>query len=188
MLWLLLIIICVIVGFLVIRQSDQRRWGRYQIERDMYFQMYPYQLDPLLPFSVVVPLGYLAQRKLQNELMLKLNQDVIYKTALVQREAARQNQTYVVQVCIHDHKVGELEPKYAEKLCLNLAQTDFFIGRPISLQAEITVFQKSETECGCRIKLNLPPDPQSADEYVIRNNKDDAKKDLVIEKNKKNNL
>lgn len=168
MLWLLLIIICVVVGIIVICQSDQRRWGRYQIERDMYFQMYPYQLlDPSLPFSVVVPLGYLAQRKLQNELMLKLDQQAIYKTALVQREAARHNQTYVVQVRIHDHKVGELDPKYAEKLCLNLAQTDFFIGRPISLQAEITVFQKSEDEYGCRIQLNLPADPQFDSEQLI---------------------
>ena len=167
MLWLLLIIICVVVAFMVIRQSDQRRWGRYQIERDMYFQMYPYQLDPSLPFSVVVPLGYLAQRKLQNELMLKSDQQAVYKTVLVQREAARQNQTYVVQVRIHDHKVGELNPKYAEKLCLNLAQTDFFIGRPISLEAEIIVFQKSAHECGCRIQLNLPADPQFDSKQLI---------------------
>ena len=167
MLWLLLIIICVIVGFVIICQSDQRRWGRYQIERDMYFQMYPYRLDPSLPFSVVVPLGYLAQRKLKNELMLKLNKQAIYKTALIQREAARQNQTYVVQVRIHDHKVGEIDAQYAEKLCLNLAQTDFFIGRPISLQAEITVFQKSAHECGCHLKLNLPADPQFDSEQLI---------------------
>ena len=167
MLLFILMIVCVVVVFLIVRNNDQRRWSRYQIERDMYFQMHPYHLKQDLPYSVVVPLGHTAQQKLKNELMLKPAACHLYETALIQREAARQNQMYVVQVRIHDYKVGELEPKYAEKLCLNLEKTDFFIGRPIALNAEIQVFQKNLSECRCRIKLNLPADPQLAQQVLI---------------------
>lgn len=167
MLLFIFMVVVVAVGFIAIRHGDQRRWGRYQIERDMYFQMHPYQFNQELPFSIVVPLGRIAQRKLQNELMLKPNQRCTRTTAVIQRDAARQNQIYVVNVCIHDYKIGELEPKYAETLCLNLEKTDFFIGRPILLQAEIEVFQKSTSETGCRVKLNLPTDLSKVDQQLI---------------------
>lgn len=180
MLLFILIIIVVIGGVFLLRHNDQRRWGRYQIERDMYFQIHPYQFAEEYPFGITISVGHIAQRKLQNELMLKLDHQPTYIAALVQRDEARQNQKYVVKVCINDHKIGELEPKYAEKLCLNLEKTDFFIGRPILLQAEIELFQKMPSEMGCRVKLNLPTDLSSIETQLIekiseKNNKAKSK-------------
>ncbi|WP_445116863.1 hypothetical protein [Acinetobacter sp. WZC-1] len=158
--FLILLLICVAVGFIVVRRFDRRRWHRCQIERDIFFRNHPYGLNGDQQFKVSLALSQSAQKKLVNELMLKPIDQSVYKKACLQREAGQHNQPFLVRVMIHDFKIGYLEPAYAEQLCKNLHQTDFMIGRPVAVLAEILIFQKTAHDFRCRVKLDLPQDPR----------------------------
>lgn len=156
MLFLILFAILIVVSFLFVQQLDRRRWHRYQIQRDMYFHQYPYILDNQQKFEIHLPINQSMQRKLLNHLMLNLKQQSVLRTAFIQREAEQKNHSFLVKVMIHDLKIGYLESKYAEQFCQALQQTDFVIGRPIEVMAELSVLSNLGSDSGCRVKLDLP--------------------------------
>ena len=166
MLILLIIVVVIALGIVFAKHVDQRRWQRYQFERDMFFRQYPFQWKGLEQFELVLNINANAQKKLINELMLRPFEQSYIRKARIQREPECSRQQYAVKVMINDVTIGYLEKKYAELLGENLQHTDFEIGRPIELNAEIIVFEK-DAECGCRVKLDLPRNPRTAHEYLV---------------------
>ncbi|MFW1858638.1 hypothetical protein [Acinetobacter defluvii] len=71
MLFLVLVVIVVVLGFFIIQQLDERRWQRYQFERDMFFRDHPLLLEDLDSFDYMLKLTHAMQRKIITELMLK---------------------------------------------------------------------------------------------------------------------
>lgn len=179
MLILLIIVVVIALGIVFAKQVDQRRWQRYQFERDMYFRQYPFLWKSLDQFELVLSIQTHAQKKLINELMLRSSENSFIKKAWVQREPECAGQRYSIKVMIQDLLIGRLDKKYAELLGEHLSQTDFEIGRPIELNAEIFVFEKGETEIGCRVRLDLPRDPRTAARYLVENQQIKSDKDVV---------
>jgi hypothetical protein len=169
MLILLIIVVLAALGIILAKHIDQRRWQRYQFERDIHFRQYPFQWKGLEQFELVLNINPQAQKKLINQLMLKPSDGSYIKKSCIQREPEHPRQHYTIKVMIQDLTIGCLEKKYAELLGENLNQTDFEIGRPIEINAEIIVFEK-EDELACRVKLDLPRDPRTAHQYLIENN------------------
>ena len=169
MLILVIIIAVIALGVIFAKRIDQRRWRRYQFERDMYFRQYPFQWKGLEQFELVLNVNSNAQKKLINTLMLRASETGYLKKARVQREPECANQQYSIKVTIQDLIIGRLEKRYAELLGENLQKTDFETGRPIEINAEIIVFEKDDIDLGCRVKLDLPRDPRTADQYLIEN-------------------
>ena len=87
--------------------------------------------------------------------MLRASENSYIKKSRIQREPECSRQQYSIKVMIQDLTIGHLEKKYADLLGESLDQTDFEIGRPIELDAEIIVFEKDDIELGCRVKLAL---------------------------------
>ncbi|WP_089606082.1 hypothetical protein [Acinetobacter piscicola] len=169
MLILVIIIAVIALGIFFAKHVDQRRWQRYQFERDMYFRQHPFQWKGLEQFELVLNMNANTQKKLINELMLRASETGYLKKARVQREPECANQQYSIKVMIQDLTIGRLEKRYAELLGENLQKTDFETGRPIELNAEIIVFEKDDVDLGCRVRLDLPRDPRIADRYIIEN-------------------
>ena len=169
MLILVIIAVVIVLGIIFVKHVDQRRWQRYQFERDMYFRQYPFQWKGLEQFGLVLNINSHTQKKLINELMLRPRASGYIKKACVQREPECANQHYAIKVTIQDLTIGYLEKKYAESFGESLDQTDFEIGRPIEINAEIIIFEKDDIEVGCRVKLDLPRDPRAARQYLIEN-------------------
>jgi len=168
MLILVIIVIVIVFGIFFAKHVDQRRWQRYQFERDMHFRQFPYLWNGQDQFELVLTMNINAQKKLMNELMLRPSETSYIRKARVQREPENSHQKYLIKVMIQDLMIGRLEKKYAELLGETLQQTDFEIGRPIELNAEIIVFEKGD-EWGCRVRLDLPRDPRMASEYLVEN-------------------
>lgn len=166
---LLIIVVVAVLGIMLVKHIDQRRWQRYQFERDMFFRQYPFQWKGLEQFELVLNINVHAQKKLINELMLRASENSYIKKSRIQREPECSRQQYSIKVMIQDLTIGHLEKKYADLLGESLDQTDFEIGRPIELDAEIIVFEKDDIELGCRVKLGLPRDPRTAHQYLIEN-------------------
>jgi len=170
MLILVIIGVVIVFGIFFAKRVDQRRWQRYQFERDMHFRQFPYLWNGPDQFELVLNMNSNAQKKLMNELMLRPSETSYIRKARIQREPENSSQKYLIKVMIQDFMISRLEKKYAELFGENLQQTDFEIGRPIELNAEIIVFGKGD-ELVCRVKLDLPRDPRTANQYLIENNK-----------------
>ena len=170
MLILVIIVVVIVLGIIFAKKVDQRRWQRYQFERDMYFRQYPFQWKGLEQFDLVLNINASTQKKLINELMLRSSEMSYIRKARIQREPEYTHQKYAIKVMINDLIIGHLEKKYAELLGETLQQTDFETGRPIELEAEIIVYEKDDIEFGCRVKLNLPRDPRTAGEFLVESN------------------
>ena len=173
---LVLIMIVVILGVLLIRYMDQHRWQRYQFERDLYFRQYPLLLQCGEQFSMTLQLNKVMQKKLINELMLKPQEQCFVKKALIQRAEDVGGQKYTVKVSIHDKIFAYLDVAYANALGEQLHSTDFEIGRPIEVLAEIMVFytdnvNTARQERGCRLRLDLPHDPDRVLHYLVMDSK-----------------
>lgn len=169
MLILLIIVVVIALGIVFAKQVDLRRWQRYQFERDMYFRQYPFLWKGLDQFEMVLNTHPNAQKKLINELMLRSDENSYIKKAWVQREPECAGQRYSIKVMVQDLLIGRLEKKYAELLGEQLSQTDFEIGRPIELNAEIIVFEKDDVELGCRVRIDLPRNPKMVNDYLVEN-------------------
>ena len=81
MLILLIIVVVIALGIVFAKQVDQRRWQRYQFERDMYFRQYPFLWKSLDQFELVLSIQTHAQKKLINELMLRSSENSFIKKA-----------------------------------------------------------------------------------------------------------
>lgn len=75
MLILVIIVVVAVLGIIFAKQIDQRRWQRYQFERDIYFRQYPFQWKGLEQFELVLNINAQAQKKLINQLMLRPSND-----------------------------------------------------------------------------------------------------------------
>lgn len=153
---LILMVIIIALGFIFLKQLDQRRWKRYQIDRDLFFRQNPYQLQQDTACVVAVAMTKTAQFKLRNELMLKTADERVLKTALIQRMPSQSHHQYIIRVSIEEVLVGYLDKVYAARFCLQLQDTDFFIGRPIAVQAQVSFVTQHQ---GCIVRLNLVADP-----------------------------
>ena len=169
MLILVIIVVVIALVFVGAKQVDQRRWQRYQFERDMFFRQYPFLWKGLEQFDLVLNINANAQKKLMNELMLRPSEMSYIRKSRIQREPESTGQRYMIKVMVNDLTIGYIEKKYAELLGENLQHTDFEIGRPIELNAEIIVFEKDTAEIGCRVKLDLPRNPRTALDYLVEN-------------------
>ena len=87
--------------------------------------------------------------------------------------------SFIRNECIDYIRHLAVHKKYAELLGEHLSQTDFEIGRPIELNAEIFVFEKGEAEIGCRVRLDLPRDPRTAARYLVENQQIESDQDIV---------
>lgn len=164
---LILMVFIIALGFIFLKQLDQRRWHRYQIDRDMYFSQHPYVIQSSQQYSIYVAMNKSAQFKLINELMLKSVEPLTYREVLIQRMPAQSHHQYIIKVMIKDIVLGYLEKNYAERFCQSLEATDFFIGRPILVCAEISVCESVTAFIGCKVKLDLPVDPTVASQLVF---------------------
>ncbi len=169
MLILVILVVVFVLGVVLAKRVDQRRWQRYQFERDMFFRQNPFQWKGLEQFELVLNINANAQKKLMNELMLRPSEMSYIRKSRIQREPECAHQKYAIKVMINDLTIAHLEKKYAELLGETLQHTDFETGRPIELNAEIIVFEKDDVEFGCRVKLDLPRDPRMSGEYLVEN-------------------
>lgn len=174
MLILVIIVVVAVLGIIFAKQIDQRRWQRYQFERDIYFRQYPFQWKGLEQFELVLNINAQVQKKLINQLMLRPSNDSYIRKSSIQREPEYPRQHYTIKVMVQDFTIGYLETKYAELFGASLDQTDFEIGRPIELNAEIIVFER-DNGVSCRVKLDLPRNPKTAYQYLIENNQQQFK-------------
>ena len=76
---LLIIVVVAVLGIMLVKHIDQRRWQRYQFERDMFFRQYPFQWHGLEQFELVLNINVHAQKKLINELMLRASENSYIK-------------------------------------------------------------------------------------------------------------
>ncbi|AWL27660.1 hypothetical protein DJ533_03155 [Acinetobacter defluvii] len=167
MLFLVLVVIVVVLGFFIIQQLDERRWQRYQFERDMFFRDHPLLLEDLDSFDYMLKLTHAMQRKIITELMLKPTMQPIYKKVRLQRLPETSQEKYHIQVLLNEIKIAELEPNYAQKFGESLIKTDFEIGRPIEVLSEILVIQKNSHELGCQMCLRLPQNPTDIAQLLL---------------------
>lgn len=161
MLFLVLVIIVIVLGFFMIQQLDERRWQRYQFERDMFFRDHPLLLQDIDGFDYALKLSHVMQRKIITELMLKPTIQPSYKKIRLQRLPEIRQEKYQIQVLLNDIKIGELDHNYAQQCGECLAKTDFEMGRPIEVLTEILVLHKNSHELSCQIHLSLPQDPRA---------------------------
>lgn len=164
---LILMVIIIALAFVFLKQLDQRRWQRYQIDRDLFFRQNPYAFQSSHDHLIHVAMNKSAQFKLVNELMLKSSEQTIVKNAVIQRMPAQAHHQFIIKVMVEEISVGYLEKQYAERFCQSLLETDFFIGRPISIRAEIRFCELKPNVHGCRVKLDLPSDPTLANELIF---------------------
>ena len=80
------------------------------------------------------------------------------KKVFIQREEQTENANMRVKVAIGNIHLGYLDARYAQHLCQNLLQTDFSVGRPIEVLAEIWVLAQQAKFISCKIRLDLPED------------------------------
>lgn len=155
---LIVVIITILLAVVLIHKVDQRRWKRYQLERDVYFSKYPYVYKGRDQFNIGLSVPKLSQLKLINLLMLKSTQQYLYKNMrLLRGDGQCLNR---IQVLMDELYLGILEPSYAEQLCSHLSHTDFIIGRPIEILAEIFVLSPEQGLGLCKIHLDLPLNPE----------------------------
>lgn len=159
MLFFIIIFILLVFGFWIVRHVDQRRWHRYQLERDLYFRQHPYQFEGDQEFAILLLTAKPIQKKLINLFMWKAATQPYYKKVMLLREADQIQQSDRVKVVLGDLSLADLELKYAAKLCQSLQHTDFQIGRPIEVLAEFLILQPHAHIPTLRIKLDLPRDP-----------------------------
>ncbi|NHB56885.1 hypothetical protein G9F32_02390 [Acinetobacter sp. 194] len=161
---MIIAVICIVT----IKNVDQRRWQRYQIERDLHFRDHPYVLKSEPAFNVRVIMSKSAHFKLINTLMLKQSTQQVFKKAMLQREKASEQDAYqfVVKVLIEDIHIGYLEQHYAETFCEVLKESDFYIGRPISILSEVTFCKNNFSDAGCKVVLGLPLDPNEIKDLI----------------------
>lgn len=166
MLFLILTFIVIALVFLLLHSMDKRRWHRYKFERDMFFRSHPYILHCNEKFEIELHVTNTMQRKLLSVLTLKSDQLQRYRTATILRDADQYRRNSV-KVMLCDLTVAHLEPYYAEKFCKSLAHTDFSIGRPIEVSAEILLsIGENQTEIQ-DIRIDLPLDPTQANQYLV---------------------
>lgn len=156
--FLIIVAVLVIVGFILLRRLDQYRWHRYRVERERYFQMHPFHLDGEGRFAISLSLSKPTQIKMMNAFMWKAIEQHYFKKVFIQREEQSETEQMRVKVAIGNIDLGYLDARYAQQLCQNLLQTDFSVGRPIEVLAEIWVLAQQTKFISCKIKLDLPED------------------------------
>jgi len=166
MLFLILAVLIIVLGFALIHTMDQRRWHRYKFERDVFFKKNPYILQCNEQFLVALNITNSMQKKLINELMLKADQCQLYKEVILQRDG-EQHQHNSVKATMSDLNLSHLEPNYAGKFSKSLARTDFHIGRPVKVLATISVLVLQDQVVGLQIHLDLPLDPTQANQFLM---------------------
>ena len=163
---ILLMLFTVVAGFYIVHRIDQQRWDRYQFDRAKFFLLNPYYFYSNHTFEISIYMNAFTQTKLVNALMLNPNNSIIYKNVTIQRFSGQQINQYEIKVIIENIAVGYLEKNYAKQFVRCLEHTDFFVGRPIEVFAEISLVDR-HGKSGCIVKLDLCSDPFLAKDYVF---------------------
>lgn len=159
MLFFIIIFILIALGFWTVRHIDQRRWHRYQLQRDLFFRQNPYVFEGDQQFEIILLSSKTIQKKLINLFMWKSSTQPHYKKVILLREPEQTQQTAAIKVMLGDLTLADLELRYAARLSHSLQDTDFQIGRPIEVLAEFLILQSPTHVPILRIKLDLPRDP-----------------------------
>lgn len=165
MLILIMMLIILILGFLVVRYIDQQRWDRYQFDRAKYFQNHPYEFQFNQSYAIYIPVPSSIQNRLINSYMLKVEDQQIYTKAKIQRMETHHVHSHQLKVSLHDIDVGYLEVNYATRFTQALKHSDFYVGRPILVEAKVS-FKQVNTAKRCVIQLDLCPNPNQAHHYL----------------------
>lgn len=157
MIFLIIIFVLIVSGFILLRSVDQYRWRKYRVEREQYFQQHPLHLNQDGQFGISLPLSKPIQIKLMNAFMWKATEPQQYlKKVFIQREEQSEAKTMLVKVTLGNIHLGYLASGYARQICQDLNNTDFSIGRPIEVLAEIWVLVQQTQFIACKMKLDLP--------------------------------
>ncbi len=154
----LIIALVIVIIFILLRQLERYRWRRYCVERERYFQRNPLRFQSDGQFAISLALPKHVQIKLINAFMWKLVEQCYFKKVFVQKEERINIQIQQVKVTLGDIHLGYLETHYAQQLCKNLNQTDFMVGRPVEVLAEIQVICQQSHFIMCKMQLDLPKD------------------------------
>lgn len=168
-----IMLVTMIIGFIVVKHIDQQRWDRYQFDRAKFFRTHPYDFRPIQQYPIQIPISASNQIRLINTLMLKLEEPTFYRDALIQRMETHHSHPHQVQVSIADIQIGYLEMNYARLFTQALEHTDFYVGRPIRVKAEISLKELSKGKC-CQVRLDLCRDPLLTSEFLIEPQKIDS--------------
>ena len=158
MLIFIIILITLIIALIVVIYVDHQRWDRYQFDRAKFFQTHPYILEFDQHYPINISISASNQIRIMNNLMLKSENATSYSEAFIQRVDSHQMQAHQVSITLADIQIGNLEKTYAQQLTKALEQTDFFVGRPIRVKAEIIVYA-DQAQKSCKVRLALCSDP-----------------------------
>ena len=151
-----IMLVTMIIGFIVVRHIDQQRWDRYQFDRAKFFQTHPYDFRSDQQYPIQIPISASNQLRLINTLMLKS----------VERMETHHSLPHQVQVSIADIQIGYLEINYARLFTQAIDHTDFYVGRPIRVMAEIKLKESSKGK-NCQVRLDLCRDPSRTSDYIF---------------------
>ena len=98
--------------------------------------------------------------------MLKSVEPILYRDALIQRMETHHSLPHQVQVSIADIQIGYLEINYARLFTQAIDHTDFYVGRPIRVMAEIKLKESSKGK-NCQVRLDLCRDPSRTSDYIF---------------------
>ena len=161
-----IMLVTMIIGFIVVRHIDQQRWDRYQFDRAKFFQTHPYDFRADQQYPIQIPISASNQLRLINTLMLKSVEPILYRDALIQRMETHHSLPHQVQVSIADIQIGYLEINYARLFTQAIDHTDFYVGRPIRVMAEIKLKESSKGK-NCQVRLDLCGDPSRTSDYIF---------------------
>ena len=161
-----IMLVTMIIGFIVVRHIDQQRWDRYQFDRAKFFQKHPYDFRSDQQYPIQIPISASNQLRLINTLMLKSVEPILYRDALIQRMETHHSLPNQVQVSIADIQIGYLEINYARLFTQAIDHTDFYVGRPIRVMAEIKLKESSKGK-NCQVRLDLCRDPSRTSDYIF---------------------
>lgn len=165
MLIFIIILITLIIALSMVIYVDHLRWDRYQFDRAKFFQNHPYLLK-IEQYSMTIPVSTSNQIRMINSLMIKPEDPVRYSEVLIQRVDSHQEQAHQVSINLADIQIGNIEKTYAQQLTQALEETDFYVGRPIRVKAEITLTQ-DYSQKNCQLKLALCLDPFQTPKYLV---------------------
>ncbi len=163
MIFLILAVILVIILTIGLFHYDQARWRKYKIYREMYFHKNPYFVSCNQTFAVSLIVPRYNYDRLMNNLMLLDTTEGHITQAYLEKGVEREGD---VKVLINHVLLGYLEKNYAQRFCQALEHTDFFVGRPVCVDALINLNFFKNPPSKYYINLDLPENPDQVGDLL----------------------
>lgn len=145
----------VVVGWILRRKLIQYRWRQMQIKRQRDFQRYPYCVKDSGQFALGLTLSHAKQKQLIDTFGWNNTEQSFLKKVYLY-DVTQHLQQPQVKVILGAVDLGNLSSHYAQQLRQALQQTDFVLGRPIVVLADIQVSTQEQKIAICRVSLDLP--------------------------------